>query len=110
MVLVPEALGRGEEEEDREPEKAGAHLQIYSDNHLISSVTRKKKSYGYNESEFTNPQLLKIVFYFCTELWVGRKEWLVDPSHWAPVSIVTHLSLPQMCWNEPGELTPSKSP
>lgn len=43
MVLVPEALGRGEEEEDREPEKAGAHLQIYSDNHLISSVTRKKK-------------------------------------------------------------------
>lgn len=46
MVLVPEALGRGEEEEDREPEKAGAHLQIYSDNHLISSVTRKKNLTG----------------------------------------------------------------
>ena len=46
MVLVPEALGQGEEGEDREPEKAGAHLQIHSDNHLISSVTRKKNLKG----------------------------------------------------------------
>ena len=82
MVLVPEARGGGEEGEDQEPEKAGAHLQIHSDNHFISSVTRKKKSYGCNECEFTTPQCFKkLCFAFALSFGLdGSSGW------WIPVT------------------------
>ena len=59
MVLVPEARGGGEEGEDQEPEKAGAHLQIHSDNHFISSVTRKKNLTGVMKANLQLPNVLK---------------------------------------------------